>query len=131
MGLAARGATALFFMTGVWATVASWGFGASNMCPATGCPMPALQEAVPFMGILLILVSFASIIGPRAVFTLGGAVSALVAAITLYNWAGQSSDAFAALTVLSLLSLIFSLLALRSRRSLTEQANPMNLPVFG
>lgn len=131
MGLTARGATALFFVTGVWAAVASWGFGASSMCPAAGCPIPVLQEAVPFMGVVLVLVSAVSIIGLRFTFMLGGALSALVAAITLYNWAGQSSNAFALLAALSLLSLIFSLLALRSRGSLKEQANPMNLPVFG
>ncbi|MDG6991164.1 MAG: hypothetical protein JRM99_07060 [Nitrososphaerota archaeon] len=62
----------------------------------------------------------------------GGALSAIVAAIVLYNWAGQyGGEAWASLIVLSLVSLIFDLLALRPREQLREQANPMNLPVFG
>ncbi|MDG7015720.1 MAG: hypothetical protein JRM89_06970 [Nitrososphaerota archaeon] len=62
----------------------------------------------------------------------GGALSAMVAAIVLYNWAGlYGGVAWAALVILSLLSLIFDLLALRPREQLKEQANPLNLPVFG
>ncbi|MDG6970858.1 MAG: hypothetical protein JRN54_07130 [Nitrososphaerota archaeon] len=44
----------------------------------------------------------------------GGALSAIVAAITLYNWAGQYGGwAWTGLVVLSFVSLIFDLLALR------------------
>ena len=102
------------------------------MCPSGGCPVPALQASVPMVGVILVLDSLVCFIGFRRAFMVGGALSAMVAAIVLYNWAGlYGGVAWAALVILSLLSLIFDLLALRPREQLKEQANPLNLPVFG
>ncbi len=112
--------------------VVGWGFGQSLLCPTSGCPIPLLQFAVPVLGAVLVLDALVCYVGFRIAFMVGGALCAIVAAIPLYNWAGQSGGgAWAGLVVLSLVSLVFDFLALRPREQLKEQANPMNLPVFG
>lgn len=132
MGLAAKAAAAVSLLTGVWAAVAGWGFGAPYMCPNGGCPIPILQALVPVLGVLLALDSVACFIELRSAFAAGGALSAAIAAITLYNWAGQAGgEAWAALVGLAICSIALDLIALRPRESLKEQSNPMNLPVFG
>lgn len=102
------------------------------MCPSGGCPVPLLQQAVPVIGVVLALDALVCYIGFRSAFIAGGALAALEATITTFNWAEQyGREVWAVLVVLSLASLIFDLLALRPRGQLKEQANPMNLPVFG
>ncbi|MDG6949716.1 MAG: hypothetical protein JRM77_07715 [Nitrososphaerota archaeon] len=132
MALAPRASAAFNFLTGMWVAIAGWGFGPSLLCPRSGCPIPALQGAVPVLGVILVLDALVCYIGFRSAFMVGGALSAIVAAIALYNWAGHyGGEAWTSLVVLSLMSLVFDLLALRPREQLKEQANPMNLPVFG
>ena len=102
------------------------------MCPSGGCPVPILQAAVPVIGVFLALDAVVCFVGFRRAFMVGGVLSAMVAAIVLYSWAGRyGGEAWASLVVLSLASVILDLLALRPREQLKEQANPMNLPVFG
>lgn len=102
------------------------------MCPSGGCPIPLLQELVPVVGVILVLDSLVCFLGLRSAFMLGGVCSAAMSSITLYNWAGASGgEVWVALVVLSLLSIVLDLLALRPKSSLREQANPMNLPIFG
>jgi uncharacterized membrane protein len=102
------------------------------MCPSSGCPVPVIQATAPLIGVVLILDALACLVEFRGAFVVGGALSAVVAVVTLYNWAGHyGGEAWATLVVLSILSLIFDLIALRPREQLNEQANPMNLPVFG
>ena len=132
MALAQRASAVINLLTGAGVAVVGWGFGQSYMCPSGGCPLPTLQAAVPVLGVFLILAAPVCYIGFRTAFMVGGALSAAVAVITLYNWAGHyGGEAWAGLVVLSLTCLIFNILALRRGEQLKEQANPMNLPVFG
>jgi Na+/melibiose symporter-like transporter len=102
------------------------------MCPNGGCPVPVLQGAFPIVGVVLFLDSLVCLFGLRSAFFIGGVLSAVIAAITLYNWAGASGgEVWASLVVVSLASVILDILAVRPRGQLKEQANPMNLPVFG
>jgi hypothetical protein len=132
MALLRRVAAAVGVLAGAWAVVLSWGVGPSEVCPAGGCPFPVLQGLVPVLGVLLILDSLVCFVGLRSAFQVGGALAAVIAAIALAYWAGQTGGGYwAVLVVLSLASLILDLLAQRPSRQLREQANPMNLPVFG
>jgi len=91
-----------------------------------------LQEGVPVIGVLLALDALACYVGFRTAFAAGLVLSAVIAGATLFDWAGSSGgEVWAALVVISLVSVIFNILALRPRGQLKEQANPMNLPVFG
>ena len=102
------------------------------MCPSGGCPVSILQAAVPYIGVLLVLDALVCFIGLRSAHFVGGALSAAIAAVIAFNWAGQAGgEAWASLVVLSLVSVMLDILAVRRRSQMSEQANPMNLPVFG
>ncbi|MDE1858585.1 MAG: hypothetical protein KGI26_05940 [Thaumarchaeota archaeon] len=132
MVLVQRAATAVNLLVGLWAVVAAWGLGPAYACPSGGCTVPILQEAVPIAGVLLILDALVCFVGLRSAFVAGGVLSAVVAAFTAFNWSGQGSvGIWAGLLVLSLASVVLDFLAFRHRGQLGEQANPMNLPVFG
>ncbi|MDG6983731.1 MAG: hypothetical protein JRN28_04200 [Nitrososphaerota archaeon] len=132
MALVQRAATAANLVAGLWAVAVAWGFGPAYACPSGGCPVPFLQGADPVVGILLVLDALVCFVGLRSAFVVGGVLSAVVAAATALDWSGGAGlGAWAGLVVLSLASVVLDFLAFRHRGQLGEQANPMNLPVFG
>ena len=132
MALVQRAATAVNLLVGLWAIAVAWMFGPAYACPSGGCPVPILQGAVPIVGIVLVLDALVCFVGLRSAFVAGGVLSAVVAAVTALDWSGQGGvGAWAGLVVLSLASVVLDFLAFRHRGQLGEQANPMNLPVFG
>jgi hypothetical protein len=85
------------------------------------------------LGILLLFDSALSLVGPRRAFYGETIVSGLIALVLVSVEAFRTVDAsfLLAALVLSVATVVLSLLAARTRAGLSEQSNPMNLPVFG
>lgn len=90
-----------------------------------------LQALLPWIGVLLVLDSIACFVGFRLAFPVGGLLSVAIAAIALFDSGGLTVGLYASLGLVSLVALVLDLIVMRSRRGLSEQGNPMNLPVFG
>ncbi len=106
--------------------------GAAVSCSAQqAAPTGIAGEAVLALAVLLILNSVATFIGPTALSYVSAALGALIDAIVILNYTDISTAAFYITAALVTLSVILSALAARRRTGVSEQANPMNLPVFG
>jgi len=81
-------------------------------------------------GVLLLIVSLLCVYGVHYAFPVAAILSAVLAAVAPLLLSPSSSQEVA-LVALSLLSLVVSIVAFRSKSMISEQANPMNLPVFG
>jgi hypothetical protein len=136
--------SALSLLAGGWATfVAYYGTNSVSPCPpfstcilelqgSFGPLSPSeLQGALFVVGAILAidaLVSFADI---RSSFIVGSVLSTAVLAIIALQW-GAYSDAYSmAAVVLASLAVVADFVASRPAKALSEQSNPMNLPVFG
>lgn len=86
---------------------------------------------LPWIGVLLVLDSIVCFVGFRLAFPVGGLFSVAIAAIALFDSGGLTIGVYASLGLVSLVALVLDLVAMRSKRVLSEQGNPMNLPVFG
>jgi membrane protein implicated in regulation of membrane protease activity len=94
-----------------------------------GYSFPSPGRVLLWISVLLLVVSLLCLYGVHFAF-LGGAVLSILlpglATLTKIPTALQL-----AFLVLSLLAMAMNILAYRSTTHLSEQANPMNLPVFG
>jgi len=79
--------------------------------------------------VVLVIVSLLCIYGVHYAFPLAAVLSAVLAGVAPLLLESTSQEV--PLVVLSLLALVVSVLAFRSKSMMSEQANPMNLPVFG
>ena len=128
----------LSLLAGGWATfVAYSGPGSASTCPPfSGCltKFPGgsdLQGALFLVGAILAIDSLVSFAGIRASFIVGSVLSTAILAIVAIQW-GTYSDIYSlAAVALSLLAVVADFVASRPARALSEQSNPMNLPVFG
>jgi hypothetical protein len=90
-----------------------------------------LQGALFIVGAILALDALVSFAGIRVSFIVGSVLSTVVLAIIAIQW-GAYSDTYAlGAVVLALLAVVADVVASRPARALSEQSNPMNLPVFG
>lgn len=90
-----------------------------------------LQGALFIVGAILALDALVSFAGIRVSFLVGSVLATVVLLIIAIQWGTYSdSDALVAV-VLSLLAVVADVVASRPAKALSEQSNPMNLPVFG
>jgi len=122
-------------LVGAWALALVWVFPSAYACPNGGCPasLTILPVLMLLLGALLVADGLACFAEFRAAFYAGGILSVAMTASVLYQWAGAAPPnlGFVVLPAISLLAVIADILAIKSRRKLAEQQNPMNLPVFG
>ena len=83
------------------------------------------------LGVALVADSAVCFLGWRTAFAGSAALSALLVVVALATWGSSLSAAQSATVAVASASLLLALLAFRSSSSIPEQANPMNLPVFG
>jgi hypothetical protein len=91
----------------------------------------SLQVVLLAVGAVLAIDSLVSFAGIRASFVAGAVLSAAVLGIVAIQWGTYSGTDSAAALALSVLSVVVDAVASRPARGLSEQSNPMNLPVFG
>ncbi len=112
-------------------------------CPLNGCAGPQFSglftDGLTAFAILTLLVGVLGLWGASFAFPAGAALSVLLLLTMGYlAWADASVSYLAAESykgvvgaVVAALALTANLFGMRSRSRLSEQANPMNLPVFG
>ncbi|MDG6989189.1 MAG: hypothetical protein JRN21_07665 [Nitrososphaerota archaeon] len=120
-----------------------WTWNALEGCPSGGCVAPQLGWAVPDLFVVLafalLAVGALGFWGASVAYPAGAGLSAVFLALLgylVYLYAGYPSlgGAFYQYTfgaVLAALGVGLNLLGLKDRSTISEQANPMNLPVFG
>lgn len=112
-------------------------------CPANGCPGPnfggAYLDIAFVLAAVLLVDGLLGLWGAQWAYSAGAVLSAVLLLMLGYEaWASMpyaylANEAYmaAAGAGISALALVLNTVASRSRVGLSEQANPMNLPVFG
>jgi hypothetical protein len=115
-------------LDGLWAVGGAYFDGVGNAgCTPGGCgPSPFLIG----LGALVLLSSVVCFFGPKLVFYSTAILSILLFGLILGSSNLNDLGADGAL-VLTALAFVTSVLATRRSTEVSEQANPMNLPVFG
>lgn len=109
-------------------------------CPANGCPFPSsyLWASLP-LGVILLIIGALALWGASFAFRAGAVFSAIVLALMGYAlvvFAGHPylsdwADYLVVGAILAAAAVVGNVLGTRGRGGIPEQANPMNLPVFG
>jgi hypothetical protein len=96
-------------------------------CPAYSVfsPWPEIVQAV---AVVLILASLVTFVGPKKVFYLSAALSAILAVLVQES---ILNPAVILTVILAIAAFALGLVAARREARVSEQSNPMNLPVFG
>jgi hypothetical protein len=99
----------------------------------TASPVPntELDTALLAAGVILAMVSLVSFTGLRATFALGAVLSTAALVTVGLTWGTYPTDDSIAVAALSLVAIVVDAVASRPARGMSEQTNPMNLPVFG
>ncbi|QQG48006.1 MAG: hypothetical protein HY247_04325 [archaeon] len=123
-------------LAGVWAmggefAFSAWAYG--PFCTSDVCfSAPGwFSLGVGVVGGILVLSSLAGFFGPRRSFYVGAASGGAIVVLLLAVWGEVGVAFYWSLLILALVAGTLSVLAARSRTALSEQSNPMNLPVFG
>lgn len=134
----------LSLLAGIWAAfVAYYGTNSLFPCqPFSTCilqlrgssgPLSSseLQALLFIVGAILALDALVSFAGIRVTFVIGSVLATVILAILALQWGDYFVNYSIAALVLSLLAVVVDSVASRPSRALSEQNNPMNLPVFG
>ena len=112
-------------------------------CLSTACPaqpfIPLYSLAVPALAVALLVVGAVEIWGASFSYVAGGVLSAAallvtgwtVAIVFGHGYSSTVSDDAIIGVAFALVALLVNIDVVRSKSSISEQANPMNLPVFG
>ena len=112
-------------------------------CPPSGCTgpsfIPTYSEAALALALALLAVGAFGLWGASFAYVVGGILSAaalLDAGYTVlvargYGYLSTASNDAILGVAFALVALIVNINAFRSKEGISEQANPMNLPVFG
>ena len=111
-------------------------------CLSTVCParpfIPLYTLATPALAVALLIVGAFAVWGASFSYAAGGVLSAAALGVMGYTVAVVFGRGYVSTTDDALIGVAFALVALlvnvdamRSKSSISEQANPMNLPVFG
>jgi len=115
----------------------------TSLCHSTACPsqqfIPLYSWATPALALALLAVGAVGIWGASFSYGAGAVLSTAALVVTAYTVAvvfGQgyaptvSNDAIIGVAF-ALVALLVNIDAMRSKSGILEEANPMNLPVFG
>jgi hypothetical protein len=137
-----RAAGGITVLEGVW-IVFGYFAASPTSCPSGGCAIPwispYLSPAELGLGVILIVVGGLGIWGASFAYLAGAILSFVTLSLMAYTAVAFASYAYLSPQVnnavvgaaLSLVGLIGNVLGVKSKVRLSEQANPMNLPVFG
>ena len=139
-----RVAGGLTVLESAWLLYASYDAPLSNcLATSTACPsqpfIPLYSWAAPALALALLAVGVIGIWGASFSYRAGAVLSAAALILTGYTVAvvlesgydpTTSNDAIIGVAF-ALVALMVNIDAMRSRSGISEQVNPMNLPVFG
>ena len=133
--MARKGPVAFFVgvIAGSWNVLAYLGScHSSTLCSLRSlAPADLLGEAYAALSVLLVLVSLASMFGPKPVFYVSAIMALLVDVTEAAGYANVATGPLVVTLALTTLSAVVSLIAAREGTGVSEQSHPLNLPVFG
>ena len=112
-------------------------------CQSTGCPsqafIPLYSFATPALVAALLIIGALALWGASFSYVAGGVLSAAslfvtgytVAVVFGHGYVATVSDDAVIGVAFALVALLANVEGMRSKGGISEQANPMNLPVFG
>ena len=112
-------------------------------CPASACPLPQVNwpitDVVTGLAIVLLVEGALGVWGASFAYTFGAVFSVVFLSLMGYTAYLDSGYPYLATfvyegvsgVVLGVVALVANALGMRDSGGLSEQANPMNLPVFG
>jgi hypothetical protein len=112
-------------------------------CPLNGCVgpnfVPIYSTADLALAAVLLIVGALGVWGASFAYVVGAVTSAIalvatgytVAVVNGYGYLSTASDDAIIGVAFALVALLANIEAVRSKSGISEQANPMNLPVFG
>jgi len=103
----------------------------SSCLAQSSAPSDLLGGVYAGLSIVLIFASVGTLIGPKFVFYAMALVAVLVDLVEGLGYSNVVNDDLLTTFVLTTLCVALSFLAARSGTGVSEQSNPMNLPVFG
>jgi hypothetical protein len=86
---------------------------------------------VASLGFVLAVDSLACLYGVNIAFVASTFVSVVFGVSAWVGWGGASTDLQLAAMAMAAVNAVFSVYGYRTSTTISEQANPMNLPVFG
>ena len=140
--LVRRVAGGLTVLESVWLLYASYD-APTTSCLSTTCPgqpfIPLYSLATPALAVALLIVGALGVWGASFSYAAGGVLSAAALVVTGYTvavvfgrgYVSTVSDDAIIGVAFALVAFLVNVDAIRSKSSISEQANPMNLPVFG
>ena len=120
--------------TGIWALALSFLDGAIHSCPAGGCPAQGVSLSgilVVALGVALAFNSAVSFFWHKGVLYMTSLLSVLLATAVVLNSGAYDRSGLWVCVAIAAVSAAVNLVAARAGTGMAEQANPMNLPVFG
>jgi NADH:ubiquinone oxidoreductase subunit K len=105
-------------------------------CPRNGCPVPQLSwlfsDAILGLALVLLVVGLLGVWGAQLAYLLGAFLSAALFLLLVYTVLVAGGSYLSEVgAVVAAAATVANFAATRARSRLAEQANPMNLPVFG
>jgi hypothetical protein len=83
------------------------------------------------LAVVLVLFSLAEFLAPPTLFYISVVVAAAIDVIEVLNYSSIGTGSFVITFILVTLSVALSIVSATRKTGVSEQANPMNLPVFG
>ena len=111
-----------------------------QVCRSLMCPAGAFPPAVPTgvsgtvvlgLAVVLVLFSLAEFLAPPTLFYISAVIAAAIDVIEVLNYSSIGTGSFVITFILVTLSVALSIVSATRKTGVSEQANPMNLPVFG
>ncbi|MBI3840842.1 MAG: hypothetical protein HY297_02640 [Thaumarchaeota archaeon] len=129
-------AAGLGIVAGGWAAVAGFLLNSEAFRPQchldTCAAVPSwYSAAIGTLGGLVFLGSLAGLVGPKRAYYLEGGAATAVVILLLGVWGEIEALYYWSILVPALLTAVLAVAAARSKTGMSEQSNPMNLPVFG
>lgn len=135
-----RVAGGLTVFEGIWLFYANFAGPTVYVSCGLGCPVPQLYLWLLLpLGVIILIVGLLGVWGASLSYPAGAILSAVVLAVagytvfTLADYAAYTSilNEGAVDAAIATVAMLANALGIRSKSMLAEQANPMNLPVFG
>jgi len=135
-----RVAGGLTVLEGIWLFYANFAGPTVYVSCGVGCPVPQdfLWLLLP-LGVIILIIGLLGVWGASFAYPAGALLSGVVLVVTGYTvftlagFAAYTSvlNEAAVDAAIAALAMLANALGIRARSRLSEQANPMNLPVFG
>ena len=97
----------------------------------TSAPADPLGLVYAGFSAALIVASVGGLVGPKVIFYAMATLAGLIDLVEVIGRSNVATDDLIMTFVLASLGIMLSLLAATSGMGMSEQSNPMNLPVFG